>query len=484
MYSKKYNCPVCGEELVKLKCENPDCSFAGLTPDQVGDSSDDLTEKVIGGLVQKGDCYINRTAGTLEVEGKNYKQSFSLNGPARNQIDFFHAYLLDRFSLRSKEWTANRTRELLSKLRDSDNFPVVDFSGDSPLLIEEDGELVFPVTEHRSSRFIQTTLGVYYYTGPVYKPRRHKDISEKWLDSFRFVSEDDKQILKQWIVGALLQDCYTAGGAPALMFVGREGCNIGKSESAKMVGLIFGDVASMTWETKEDKNRNIDRELLGGNHKFLLIDNLAQKNIPVIDEPKLAAYLTRAKLSTKRLYGSGQLQAPKVILDIITANSPIISPELLSRVVCVGLTNKKPKTVNWVEKWKKNKQKIIEEFMFDAMLNWANNRAKTAPDDFRFTGWYAAVSRAIGRRLTLYPAESCVGSPLDLMLESVFMDGKEEVEAAEAIPQLKTLRTGTARLFRKQNPLIDKGTIRMFLDRWSYSYETIEEGDNLWIKPK
>ncbi|RLC87849.1 MAG: hypothetical protein DRJ03_04695 [Chloroflexi bacterium] len=476
----RYKCPVCQDELHNLKCENEECSFDVL---MVGDRAEPTL--IVNGLANSGLCYIDKGIGLLVIKGPNFDLSCPLNSPASASVNMLHRYIITEFHLVERDWPMNSTRDLLNSLSKCKDFPSADFTGEGPMLVVRNGKLVFPVTKHPATRFVSTTLGTYQYRGPVYKPQYHGGIVEEWLNSFRFVADDDKEILRQWVVSALIQDTYIAGGSPGLLLVGREGCNIGKSESAKMIGAIFGDVTSVTWQSREDRNRNLDRELLGGQNKFLLIDNLSQKNIPVIDEPKLAAYLTKSKLTTKKLYGTGQEQTPKIVMDIITANSPVISPELLSRVLCVGLTNKKPKTINWVETWKQHKTKILEELMHIVITNWNKEPAKlNIPEDFRFTAWYAVTARALGlKELVLYPKESCVGSPLDVMIDQVLSATDDTEIRLSALPaELKALRTSTARLFKKQNPKITEEVIRMFLSRWSYLFDMVDEGDDTWIR--
>lgn len=469
-------CPICHDELVRLKCQNPECGFNDQF--ELRAIKDGNTKQVAAGLNSSGLSYIDRETDTLYILTDYTRYVFNTVRPTAQELEGLAALVRSEFSLSQKAFTTRSARELLMYFNKYDILPQIHASGAYPLLIyNSDNRLYFPYDGTPRSRFYRN----FYYEGPALRPRMHGGVFDRWIESFRCKTDGDYAVLRTWVLSLFLQLEISWGRYPALLFVASDGSNVGKTESAVMISRIFGPLLTAYWN--KGAMQDLDRCLVDGDNRFLLIDNLVAGSTQVIEDGRMSEYLTKHLLNTKRLYGSGSVKVPKTNLDILTANTPVLAPDLLERVLCVGLSSKRPKDSRWLDRWGEQKQQILEEGMAIVIKNSKKNISATASDDFRYSQWYTQTVRAVGGEPLLYPAAAPVGSPIDIILDQVMPDSGQ-MDMVAVIDELSSNPRRIARSFRDQVGEVNVAVVRKFIGRWSKFYEIVEKDGSTWISKR
>jgi hypothetical protein len=471
------HCPICNEELERLRCPNPECGFNEQY--DLRATGDGGVARVAAGLNNSGNAYIDRETDTLYILTDYTRYVYNTVRPSAQDLEGLAAVIRSEFALSLKAFSTRSARELLMHFNKHDILPKIEASGTYPLLVaNDDGKLVFPFNGSARSRYYRN----YYYNGPPLTPQMHGGVFDRWIQSFRCKTDNDYEVLRTWVLSLFLQLEVNWGRYPALLLVAAEGSNVGKTESAVMLSRILGPLLPIYW--KNDKMPDLDRCLIEGDNRFLLIDNLVAGSSGVIEDGRMSEYLTKSMLNTKRLYGGGSVKVPKTNVDILTANSPILAPDLLERVLCVGLSAARPKDARWLDRWGELRNSILEEGMAIVIKN-SKKRVDAKPDDdFRHSQWYTQAAMAVGKAPVIYPADAPVGSPVDLILDRAMPEDQTRVSMEDAVEVLSTSPRRIARSFRDQVGTVTEKIVRKFITRWSKTYEIIEESEDTWITKK
>ena len=471
MSHRQLKCPMCGEELDNLQCPGDDCSF---NEDYSLQRNNVTIEEVVQQLAASG-AYINTNTETLIIPGQTVDSRYPLNGDKAGQLASF---IRSTYGMTQRTMQAETAQAMLSRVRhEVSDIPKVNKVGDYPLMHRRDGKLVY-----LGRRVFQG----YLYNGMDLRPQEHNGVFDEWIDTFRWATQEDRAILRAWILSLFAQPDLTPAQFPALLLSTYSGSSVGKTTTAYMIAAIFGRIMSKYWSSSTI--RELDRELLTGDHRFFCADNLVpQRRESCVENGKLAEFITKDTVESKLLFSSGgTVRIPKPTLDIITANFPILSLDLLQRVVVVGLTNRSISgDGDWIGVWKKRRREILEEGMHIVQTNSAQakelNDCTCGYPDFRFPKWYAVAAEVMGRAFNPYPSDGCIGCPLDVIFGPVDID---RVSIASFMEKLDALPGHTAKIFRQQIGELTADKLCGIITRWSKQFTVEESEDGRWIISK
>jgi len=319
--------------------------------------------------------------------------------------------------------------------------PHVAIVGHRPMLLEDpDGQLYFPQVSTLQSRFFhgkkvrdphtkEPTQMVTLYQGPPLTPQDHGGLFERFLSTFRCVDEDNRHVLRSWCYAAMVAHLVPEGQFPALIIASND-FGAGKTTVAECLMELFGgglSVLAKQLTKTEDFMRMVMTEGTG----FLLADNLRNEGGRVIDDSDLAALITMKDFSTKTLFKtSGSYTVPNRLNVLLTANQPMFSPELLSRMMVATL--RKPTEAeleqaraeaelagekrSWKEIWLEQRFEIVEDLMWHVIQNW-NQGPFGAPNcKTRFVDWWRVASRALRAAPMVTPRNTALTTALQRAL--------------------------------------------------------------------
>jgi hypothetical protein len=108
--------------------------------------------------------------------------------------------------------------------------------------------------------------------------------------------------------------------------------------------------------------------------------------------------MTESQLTTKKLYSStGAVEVENRFLYILTANAPMLSPELFSRVAILSLEKSITSSMNWIETWKAQRWEILEDLMWYCETQWPKGDVIGIDVSCRFNDWNRIVARVTQR---------------------------------------------------------------------------------------
>lgn len=463
---KELKCPMCGEALHKLACENPECSFS---EDYTLLANRTTFEDIISTLVAAG-AYINKSTEVLVIPGETVDSRFSLH---TERAASFASFLRTAFGFTSKAISTDTALACLHRIRqERTSIPKVYSVGDYPLMDRINGNL-----QHIGANIYKG----YYYYGPELEPRDHGGIFEDWVDSFRWATEGGKQLLRAWLLSLFAQRMVQPGRFPALVLATYEGSSVGKTETANMISTIFGRMMWRFWDN--NAAQNADRELLTGEHRFFCADNLVPSKRGIVEGGRLSEFITKGQWESKQLYSTGgTARATKTNVDILTANFPILSLDLLQRVVTVGLVNKPVEgSGDWVGYWAGRRRELLEEGLYIVQENSKNRPEVSDPmcgySDFRYPHWYTIAVECSGELFSPY-AERCVSSPLDIMVS----DEVDDLSLEDFTEEIKAAQGLVAKMFQRQVGNVTKKKVKSIIERWSTKFRLEEKENRTWIK--
>jgi hypothetical protein len=461
-------CPICGEILDNLKCPSEDCSFSERYTILREDTSLDEAIAQLGAM----GAYINVGLQTLVIPGRTIDSVYPLDG---ERAAILASFLRTTLGMTQRNMQANHALTLCHRMRNEDvGLPRVEKSGDYPLMDRVDGRLVY--LGHAIHKG-------YYYQGPRLTPQDHGGVFEKWIDSFRWASRQDRQLLRAWLLTLFAQRYVPPGRYPALLLGTHSGSSVGKTETANMISKIFGRMISRYWSPSVAKEA--DREMVSGEHRFFCADNLVADKSGVISGGHLSEFITRESFETKRLYSTGgTVRVEKPTVDILTANYPLLALDLLQRVVAVGLRSR-PVVGNgdWIGTWEAQRSEILEEGLWIVQEN--SKKFGGASDctcgyaDFRYPLWYSLAVECAGEEFTPFPENGCVGCPLDIVLERL---DTENEPFQDIYQQIKSASGTAANLFKRQVGEFSEEKICGIIARWSKDFKVVEKDGVKWIQ--
>ena len=468
---RQLKCPMCGEELDRLQCPGDNCTFNedfSITP------VDRTIDEVIQQLISDG-AYINVNTETLIIPGKTVDSRFLLSG---EKAAMLASFLRTTYGMTQRTMQAHTAMSLLNRVRHEDtSIPKAYTMGSYPLMYRDNGKLRYSGCTFRNG---------YYYKGDRLSPQYHGGVFDEWVDTFRWATPEDRDILRAWLLSLFAQPEVPAGRFPALLLATYSGSSVGKTETANMISAIFGRMISRSWTAQTAEK--IDRELLSGEHRFFCADNLVPtKRNGVIEDGQLSEYLTKGVVESKRLYSTGgTARINKPTIDILTANYPMLALDLLQRVVVVGLCNKPIKgNGDWIGQWKERRNEILEEGMH--LIQENSDNAKVLDDctcgypEFRYPLWYSVAVECNGGVFNPYPISGCVSSPLDEIMRN---NSVESMRAEDLIPIINGDFSVRASSFRKQSGELTEDKLCSIVKRWSRCYSVEVEKGERWIITK
>jgi len=360
--------------------------------------------------------------------------------------------------------------------------PVVSHVGDFPCLMHNaaDDSLYFPALTSDLSRL----MGTYYYTGAPLIPQDHGGLFEKWLSTFRCATPEDTDVLRAWCIGAMLQQLVPSGGFPALLIAAHNN-GAGKTATAEMLSAILGRCLNVYWPSMRDEE-GFMRKVVGGGCRLVLIDNMVpEKGERMIDASNLASMITRARFTLKKLYVSyGSITAENRYLYILTANQPMLSPELLSRVVLLSLDSTRAFSTNWVTTWAARRQQLLEDLMWTCVQGWRGGAREIQDRTYRFPEWWLAVARVLGRAPSLRSCRPAVRSCYSWAVERLLgVSNRSEIELSRAARDLNNPRNGMgAKSILQQQRVTEKVLLEEL--SWTDDWEIVNKEGGVWLRPK
>lgn len=436
-----YVCPKCKQPLTTWECKGCGLDIRDLFKGRSA-SNDDILQAIQAAgayympatrqLVISGGSSWGRLEGcpsTWENSGKfriwlSQELNCSINSLSMMRLDEFWVWL----------WKQERA-----------NVPNVVVTGRRPmLLLDENGKLYFPKISTLQSRLFHSKRTedprtgelvdmVTLYDGPPLTPQDHGGLFEQFLASMRCLDEDNRQVVRSWCYSVLLAHMIPEGQFPGLVVASDE-YGAGKTTTAECLMEIFGGGLSLVGK-QLGKIEDLMRLMMTPDTGFLLADNLRNERGQLIDNSDLAGVMTMKKLSTKKLYESaGSYTVPNRVNFLLTANQPMFSPELLSRMTCVTLRAPTPEeleeerrrreadgeTRSWMAVWLDQRRRLLEDVMFHVISNW-NAGPYSAPNcPIRFVDWWRVASRALRDSPVIVPRTTALYTPLQRALQLLF----------------------------------------------------------------
>lgn len=391
-------CPFCKEPLDGTKCNNVCCDLTDIS-ELIGRSREDSPEAILKGLAGTGKVYYDTATKTVVLRGYEGQAStyFQTTGGLLPSVVALARFVQQELSYSPSQYSKQKASDLLLHVNQGGPGPLpqVAYTGDYPMMFESEDKkaLLFPNICTPLSRFI----GDYLYTGRAVTPKNHNGLFERWLASFRCATEADRDVLRCWCVGAMMQSIVPPGGVPGLLIAAHDNGS-GKTASANMLGSIFGGCMTVFWSKRTDETSFV-RTIMGASRRIALIDNLSTEGKEqVIEASNLASIMTESQLTTKKLYSStGAVEVENRFLYILTANAPMLSPELFSRVAILSLEKSVTSSMNWIETWTAQRWEILEDLMWYCETQWPKGDVIGIDVSCRFNDWNRIVARVTQR---------------------------------------------------------------------------------------
>ncbi len=483
MPRQRRHCPECGRELVNGRCEDPDCRAVVQQPAVRWQDPEQLTQ-LFSALSRHADAFVLPLRGALVFPGCT--APFYVQLTAASQAELQQAtYLVRRaVGLRDQQWTEAHTRMLLCHIAKSPPETVgmsyIESVGAIPFVqFSSEGRPYFPnlALEGASRR-----LGTHYYTGPVLSPKRNGAF-DKFLDSVRCADAENRRALHDWLIGQLLYGRLKPGGAPALLLCADQS-GIGKTETAKAIGHILGGATMQEWSSLSSMD-GLKRRLLDDRVCVLVIDNLAPKAMDqsITHYADLASLITSDAIQTKTLYAHGETQKVNRVAYIITANTPLLTPELQSRNVVVTLGPAVKRQPNWLAQVCEQRVAIVEDMLAEIIDNWQIVLDQSIETDLRWDSWAVTVAHVTGELPRLQRGQSALIDPFDWVLEQIWEDPDSRRCEIGVIIQ----RLALPRVRRRYGAVLGQQHVStQFLEELLKSgrlhrYGLIEEGNTKWV---
>lgn len=450
MAKREYKCPECGEPLSGAFCKNDACPVTDVralfssSPGRVSYEFGDVVDRLIATgrvFTSPGGCGVlfATAGGVLHVSldkvdslVRTASSFLKMSGIVDDVPDWWVREFLVRLCMVS------------TKLRE------VDQAGCWPLLFQSGGgsRLIFPAMDNSWKEDLAAPLrsryheaAKYLYLGEPIVPRR-TGVFDEWLESFRAATPEDREVLRAWCVGLLLQGVLDPGGCPALLLVSNEN-GAGKTASAAMIADIFGgDAADNLLLVPHKPGANSEgrmcRQIVGSTTRFVLVDNLTpRRNQQVFSSSTLASLITQPVIGMQALYRAGSQTRVNRLSFIMTSNTPCLSPEVLSRCLVVTISSCVGGDNAWRSTWVSRKRAILEDAIAYCLEGWAENEYAAVPPTYRFPGWYRVVGRVLGRQPLLRGARPAVTPVHDLLVSSVWSWAQgEKVATSQAVTEV------------------------------------------------
>lgn len=419
----KARCGQCGHDLIKGRCRNQECDAhvsGGSGVDR------DTLLHILAAMAKDGTCYYHAPSESVVLAGVRADQVISCNAPTQMALQFLLDRVIDITGRPDREITPALGRRLLTTARELDEesaiLPYVTSVGRWPVL--QYGEMKWDrpcwpdISKSSRLRYLQKG---YFYKGPVVVPKQ-TGAFERWLATVRCVDDENRQTLREWLLGTILVNWFDPGSAPALLLCATKS-GIGKTETAKAIGALLGGFVEVDW-THVPTADSLHRRIMADCNRMVLIDNLSPKTTSrsLMDFSELASLITRGALSVKTLFKTtGNTAQPNVYSYVITANLPLLTPELLNRCAVVTLGDSVERVPGWLQGTVARRDQIMADMLHIAISNW-NAPEQRLIDDIRYDSWARAVGCVTGQEPKLQRGRSALIQPWDWLISRLWVN--------------------------------------------------------------
>jgi len=446
-------CPSCQEPLEGSFCKNDLCDFKGDVSTKFKNTEMIDPLSVLKGLAGTGRVHYDPVSESFILRGAIDMPTFAvrLAGESPVKVSQFAEHVRYWLKYTPRQYSARHAEKTLLFACQTGHAPIptIAWAGDYPILqhSRETDLLYFPSIISDSSR----VMGTFLYTGAPVTATDHNGLFDQWLATFRCATPGDREVLRAWCIGAMCQSMIPNGGVPGLLIVAHDN-GAGKTASADMLAAIFGGSLNVYWASENEEA--FTRKVLGGRKRLVLIDNLvAEGNTRTVNSSTLASLMTRAELTVKRLFVSaGTATCDNRFLYLLTANAPMMSPELLSRVIVLSLDKQVTSSPDWIKTWAKQRIALLEDLMWYCTTRWRDGPGPATEVTSRFPLWDMVVARVSRRVPTLRGTRPAIVSCYSWVASQALLAG--HVSGVPISVVLKIMRSdrraATASLLQQQ----------------------------------
>lgn len=483
MGREKKHCDECGQELIRNRCCNKDC---GHYDPPKGGLDDAELEHIVASMSLAGNCYYFKPDESLVFTGVRATQRISVTGPSQMGLQFLLDRVVDITGRPDREINPTLGRRLLRMIHDlpKDNpaLPWVESVGNWPVLQQGESEWARPhwpeINKSDRLRYLQAG---YYYTGPAVVPERSGAFDE-WLSSTRCADGENRQTLKEWLLGTMLVRWYLPGSAPALLLCATQS-GIGKTETAKAIGALLGGFIEINWNHAPGEEA-LHRRIMAAGNRMVLVDNLSPKSTSrsMLDFGELAALFTRGELTVKTLYNTtGSTGQKNYYSYVLTANVPLLTPELLNRCAVVTLSDAQPRTPGWLQWSIGQRERIMADMLATIIEDWTEPAA-ALEEDLRWDTWGRAITCVTGQEPKLQRGHSALIQPFDWLLTRLWinpMSNKERLVDILAYLNDPKIQSRYQSILGQDEPTYEAVKIKLQRVTKDYALEVIDGAE--WV---
>jgi hypothetical protein len=178
-----------------------------------------------------------------------------------------------------------------------------------------------------------------YYMGPKIEPGQGTETLERLLKEFCFLDRADYANYLGMLLTTVLMPCFI-GAKPGVLFAGNQP-GLGKTLLAQIIAILRDGKNTLTcsYTTNEEEfEKRLACRVKAGD-TTIIIDNAKGKGgkSAQIESACLERCLTDADLSFRHLGFTAEIRAENSHIFCITANTPQVGPDLLTRCVPINL---------------------------------------------------------------------------------------------------------------------------------------------------
>jgi hypothetical protein len=292
-----------------------------VTP--VADTMGQMTEH----LLRAGNCF-NRIDQLVVVRDQTISPILSSHELAGLLNQHAECYFLDDDGGEYKPLPSAYGNTWLNNVDQRVRFPTLSLFTHNPVYTD-DWRLVTPGFDRES--------GI-YYAGPSIVPREGTEHLDTLLRDFCFKCPADRTNYIGLLLTSLLVSRFI-GSKPAALFNGNQP-ELGKSVLAQVVAILRDgqSVETATYNPNDEKSEKRLGSIVRRGVTTIVIDNAkARGRNPRIDSACLERSITDPILSFRLLGFSQEIRAENSHLFCITANTPEVSRDLITRCVVINL---------------------------------------------------------------------------------------------------------------------------------------------------
>ena len=278
-------------------------------------------------LLATGDCY-ERASQLVVIRNQTIAPILSsreLSGFLNTYVEFF---FVDGETGGYKPLPASYGNTWLNHLGQRERFPAIKMFSHNPVYTE-DWRRLEPGFDPPSK---------IYYCGPPVAPLEGTDHLDRLLQDFCFKTPADRTNYLGLLLTPLLMPRFI-GSKPAVLFNGNQP-ELGKSILAQIIAILRdgSPVVTVTYIANDEEFEKRLGSVVQGGATTIIIDNAkAGGRNPRIDSACLERSITDPILSFRLLGFSRDIRAENSHIFCVTANTPDVSRDLITRSVVINL---------------------------------------------------------------------------------------------------------------------------------------------------